>query len=373
MGKHVSKFMALTTIGAMLLLMIWGADNGNPGLGVLCLWPIAVLSVTIHEMGHYVAARVAGMTVLMGNVMGVEFQVARRGWRLRVASLRGRGLSGYVLAIPAWGQPMRKAFLAMMAGGPVANLIVACGFLIAALCGAHASTTCLLLATAVHNAGMGVGSLLPRPASSGHTSDGQKLLTWWRRPDESAPGFAHIRLLARSLAGQMAQSLPDDDVSVLEQQPDPMPLVALWYRMKADQNRGLWTTAAAHGTKLDALEQALTPAMMSAIKELRVTMRMELAFSRAVETRDPTILAEPLRIRRAYGSSPWLLPRCRALDASLRGDARECARQLAIAARRADNALDRSTPSSEAALRGYIQAMTQDASTATTTDLSPAA
>lgn len=373
MGKNVSKFMALTTICAMLLLMIWGVDIGNPGLGVLCLWPIAVLSVAIHELGHYVMARIAGMTVLQGNVKGVEFQVARRGWRLRVASLRGRGLSGYVLAIPAWGRPMRHAFLAMIAGGPAANLIVACGFLTAALCNAHATAQCLLLAIALHNAGMGIGSLLPRPALSGHTSDGQKLLAWWRRPDEAAPEFAHIRLIARSLAGQMAQSLPDDDVSALEQGSDLMRLAALWYRVKADQNRGVWTTADAHSTTFNTQEQALTPAMMSAIKELRATLRMELAFSRAMHTRDPALLAEPLRATRAYWSSPWLLPRCRALDASLRGDARGSAAQLALANRRASNALDASCVSSEATLRNYIQAMTPDASMATSTALSPAA
>lgn len=160
--------------------------------------------------------------------------------------------------------------------------------------------------------------------------------------------------MSRSLSGQTADQLPEDELAILEAQASPMPLVALWYRLKADQNRRDWARAVSRSVQFDLLVAAFDPASRAALPDLLATLRTELAFSQAMLTGDETGLTDDLLPASAAWVAPWLLPRCQALRASLRGDHAHCTHLLKLSERSAENAIDRALWRSEALLRGYI-------------------
>lgn len=338
---------------AWTLCTSWfGGRSPNPAMGAALVCLLILPSVLVHELGHYAGARLAGMTVLIVNVLGLELHPQRRGWRLRRSRRRLTGISGYVLASPSLSRPMRPQMLVLIAGGPAAN------FLIAAACGIVGWLVFpgpegrLLLAFATLNAGFCVVNLIPRQTPM--PSDGLSLYTWLRGVDENAPDLAFTRILARSIAGQTADEIAGDELAALDSLPAQFPIIALWFRFKADQNRGDWQAAVAHADTLGALVKALDPAVRTAISEFLALFRMELAFSRAMLTGDGAWLENGRLTPKLLKSSPWLLPRCEALKATLRGDERRCAELLEVSRRHADNSVEAAVGRSEARLREYM-------------------
>ncbi|WP_266181904.1 M50 family metallopeptidase [Dyella humicola] len=339
---------------ATSLCFVWLGDSStNNAAACLTAGVLFMLALVVHELGHGVCARLLGMTVWAVNIAGLEFHAQRRGWKVRWSRGGRRQLAGFVLAFPQFGQPMRKQIIGMCLGGPVGNmafaiLFGAVGWLWRQPMGS------LSLAFSVMNAGFALINLVPHQGAI--ASDGLRLLTWLRGVDEAGPNLAYTRVMSRSLAGQTANQLPEDELASLEQQPTPMPLVALWYRLKADQNRGDWPSAVSRSAQFNALTAALDPARRMMLTELVATLRTELAFSEVMLTGDGTGLVDDLLPANAAWTSPWLLPRCQALCASLRGDQERCARLLEVSRRKAENAIDQALWQSETLLRGYVAA-----------------
>jgi len=346
----------VSALVATILILGWlqrsRSDDGQM-LWILCL--LYLQALVVHELGHYVAARLCGMTVWQCNVAGLEFKAQRRGWRVRRSGLGRLKIGGYVLAFPTLDRPMRPQILGMTVGGPAANLIIAlaCGLIGWALLFRPAAG--LWFAMAAINASFGLINLVPHQGVM--ASDGLKLLTWLRGVDENAPSLAHTRLISRSIAGQTADELPESDLAAMEQLPVPMSLAALWYRLKADQNRGDWAQAITRGEQLKILSQTLTPAQITAFAETLATIRTELAFSQAMLSQDGSALTDDLLSPRAAWSAPWLQLRCHALSSALQGDRSSCEELLDISRRKAEKSIDRALPRSEALLRGYVLAI----------------
>ena len=263
-----------------------------------------------------------------------------------------RNVGGFVQAFPLFGQPVRPQMISLTLGGPIGNLVVsifcgACGWL---LLPQHTAFLTLSFATA--NLGSALVNLIPYQGTL--PSDGLTFIRLLRGIDEHTPGHVHARLIARSIAGQTADQLPESEISLLEQQPAPMQLIALWYRLKADQNRGDWASADSRRTELAALELALVPAQKAALSDLLATLRVEFAFSRAMLTADGDDLTKDPLPTKLASTLPWLQSRCDALAAALHGDKARCTELLKISQRKAENSIDKALWTSEAILRGYI-------------------
>jgi Zn-dependent protease len=331
-------------------------DVGNPVLVAFMLTSLLWLAaLIIHEGGHYVAARSAGMTVLSVRIGRIELAPQQHGWRVRWGQRRKLLAAGYVIAAHDPTRPLRGQSIRMIAGGPGANLLVA------TIAGAWASLwlpdagAWLLLAFAVVNAAMSVANLIP--SFSGLGSDGLKLLQWCDPKRELNLGLTHAKLLALIVSGVTVDQLPEDQLAVLDAQPAPMPVVALWYRLKAQQHRGEWEVAAGQQAKFEQLEQELSSELRSQLVELLICIRTELAFSRAIRDRDARHLNTDSVSEKTFWSCPTLWPRCLALRALLGGDVAEGQRLLDETLRRAAQSMDRSLAKSEAMIRSHMLAV----------------
>jgi hypothetical protein len=328
--------------------------TGAFGAGILLMWLFIWLSLILHELGHVAGARIYGMTVWRVNISGLEFHAQHRGWRVRLAGFPYRRVGGFVQAFPLFGRPVRPQIISLTLGGPLGNLAVAifcgaCGWLLLPERAAFLS-----LSFAAANLGSALINLVPHEGTL--PSDGLTFIRLLRGIDEQTPGHVHARLISRSIAGQTADQLPESEISMLEQQPAPIQLIALWYRLKADQNRGDWASVDSRRTELAALELTLVPTQKAALSDLSATLRAEFAFSHAMLTEDGDDLAKDALPTKLAAALPWLQPRCDALIAALQGDKARCTELLKISQHHAEKSIDKALWSSEAVLRGYITA-----------------
>jgi hypothetical protein len=309
------------------------------------------ITIAIHELGHLLAARSQGMTVMQVRLSVFDLLPSRRGWRIR----RGRArfaIAGFVLAYPDPTRPLRKQLMAMVAGGPLANILVAivsCGI---AWLFWPAMSAYPFLALAVLNASTGMLNLMP--TAQYLESDGMELLRWWHGIAEDHPYLAYSRLMGLSVSGVTAEKLPADVLAELAKLDMPMPLIVDWLEIKAAQNRGEWSAAARLETSVNARLADQPPAMIRGLADLISSTRYELAFSKAMECRTSAPLIAAQLTTNAQWFMPWLLPRGRALEAALCGDRAACEQLLAESRRHADASLDRALPISEASIRDAI-------------------
>jgi Zn-dependent protease len=333
-------------------------DAPRYGLGLMLAVALVPVAILVHELGHYAAARLAGMTVLSMNVFGLELHAQRRGWRVAWSRSRLTGINGYVFAVHSPDQPMRPQMLRMLVGGPAAN------FAIAALCGATGWLTLpgspgyLALAFGALNLVGCVANLIPQRSPA--ASDGLALYQWLRTSDESAADLALMRSLSRLVFGQTSAELPEAELATLESQPVHLPIIALWFRFKANQERGEWAASVARADRLGELVAALDPPTRTALSELLTLMRIELAFSRAMLTGEGAWLENGRLTPKARRQYPWLRLRCEALAAALRGDTQRCTQLLQLSRQQADNSVDGSLVKSERMLRDAVAAVASE-------------
>lgn len=303
-----------------------------------------IVAIWLHEAGHYVGARVMGMRVLRVNATLVDMIPQRRGLRARWRGVRGLG--GFVYALPVPDRPMRPAYLAHIAGGPGANLLVALLCMLTVWLFRETQGIGLLLAFGVINAALGVSNLVPR-ANAIH-NDGYLLLSWIRGVDEQGPALLPTRLASLSVSGVQADALPEAELAEMERQPSPLPLHALWYRIKAAQHRGEWEAAPALKEALETQLALLDPAMRTALHDFIELLRVEIAFSEAMRVRSDAPLRDVAIGRDIAWFAPPLVPRLDALYAASSGDAAVCLRALEQARRYAENEIEASVATSEA-------------------------
>lgn len=316
-----------------------GALNHMP-LGTLAV-ALATLcvSIAIHEVGHYAAARRHGMTVLFMRIFALEIAPRRRGWTCRVKRYVHRVPVGLVMALPGLATPWRPAFIAFALGGVAANALqLAC--LAIAFSLAHDESTRLLLAVACCVTAMLLANLFPFKA--GIESDGLIALRWWRHPPDPS-AYPAMRALARMVSGTVMADLPPEDARALT---GMSAMHAVWYVVKAEQQGGNWAAAAG---QLDAWKAAIPEAkpMRSALSELTMHVRREIAFAAAVDQRDASLLPDKQAVRAARWGNPGLAPRCRAVVAWLDGDINAVIVATIDAMAVADACTDRSLKESE--------------------------
>ncbi|WP_295470522.1 M50 family metallopeptidase [uncultured Pseudomonas sp.] len=318
---------------AGVLMGMGGIFRHGPFVSVLLVTVLIMLATLIHEAGHWLGARLAGMPVLQVQVFHLAIQPQRRGLRVRLKGVpRSLGLSGYVFAAQRPDQPVRESLLLFVVMGPLANLIAAALCLILAVLGG--SLIGVLPGFALINLGMGLANLVPTWGRS--QSDGFKLLTWWRRPDQNAADLAYTRLLAHYVAGVPAERLAVEDIQALAEQPMPMPLIALSYQIYARQALEDWPGIQQLDSALQAMLDAHSKQLLPVATSIAI-MQRDLAYSRAYYTQDASALDAYGRNRDVDWFAPSLAPRCDALRAALQGDVPSMERHLAKALQLARN------------------------------------
>lgn len=346
---------ALGFVGFVITAMLLGVtiDWFQP-FSTICLTLLfGFLALCVHEGGHWLGARMGGMTVIQAKVFAMELQPLRCGFRARWSRRsKGQSFSGYVMAADAPNQPMRRARLLMIVMGPLANLLVGGMFAVIAL--AAWPTLNIALAFATINLATGLANLVPTARTL--YSDGALLISWWLRPDENKPEFAHARLIALSVSGVAAEDLPLADQLHLTQQPMPMPLVALSFRMDASMAAGDWESTLQLGKEMDALIKASPDALKSGTAVVAI-LRRELELCRAIHQANADSLKVAVLNDDIDWYAPALAPSCRAVQAALRGDRDTAERELAQADQFAMNSQIQSYAALQRALAGHIRGL----------------
>ena len=191
-------FVAVMTSAGCVMFSFELIQKSLAPVGLLLPTLVALFTVAVHESGHVMAARAAGMTVTSVRVGPMQFVPNRKGWRWRKAG-QLRTWSGMVLAFPRPEATIRRQRLWMTAGGPLANIVIgSVGGLIgyALLWNGFAA---LLLTVSAYNMVVGLLNLLPKEGIL--PSDGLQIIRWLYRVDENDPRLVYQRLVGMSLAG----------------------------------------------------------------------------------------------------------------------------------------------------------------------------
>lgn len=295
--------------------------------GFITGFAVIYLTLFIHELGHLLGARRGGMVALRMRVGRLDIRMQRNGFTLGWPPRSDRRLGGFVLAFADPRGSWRRQHIDFVVGGPLANLLFAALTGLVSLWLDSMLISGLLLALAACNACLGVANLLPVERMP-LVSDGLWVLRWWRGIDVDHPKLAFARLMGLACAGQCADEVPGTDLRLLEAQDQPMPLVALYIRLKALLVQGSWQEAAALEGTFQAQRTALPEAMQRPLYDMLKLMSAELAFAQAMTNRSAAGLFDellPPRLQREY-TSIWA--RCLALRAALAGDDQACQQHL---------------------------------------------
>jgi hypothetical protein len=308
------------------------------------------LAIVTHELGHFLAARCCNIAVLRVRVGRWDVRILRKGWKVSRRPKIEPRLGGFVLAFMDPRGPWRRQQLWFVAGGPLANLTLAGVAGLGALLVGHGATQGALLALAAANVCLGVANLLPTQRKA-VTSDGLWLLRWWRGLDINHPQLAFMRLMGLACAGTCSDELPEKDLRLLEAQEQPMPLLALYIRLRALLVQGRWQDAMDLGVAFQVHRSSLPETLQRALYELLRLMMVELSFAEAMVRRDASGLVDDLlvpRLRREYAG---IWARCLALRALLAGDEEELRRQLTLGLEHAANSPDLSLEKEESQIQ----------------------
>ncbi|GAA5072035.1 site-2 protease family protein [Lysobacter panacisoli] len=353
----------LTTIFKALQVLV-----GLAGFGLLLLsgivmhslwfipfWCAAVLFTFVaHEAGHAAGALLVGGRVVQVQVGRVNIQLMRRGLRMRWK--RGpREFAGFVQSMFAPDRPVARQAVIVIAGGPLANLLVAAVAFAGASALRHHETGALLLGLCVFNLAIAIVNLIPTP-SGAFGSDGLQLWRWFRGIDDDEPPMVMARLNSLLMWGSTIEDLPERDIQALQRYAQPGPFMHAWLRLKQFHHRGEWEQAAAMREEIEAQVGAMQPAVYQAMLGFISLAWCELRFAAAMAGH---VVEGPLdgELDRDVA---WALPcvklRLQALTFAMQGDAVSARRCMGESEAWARRSLDRSLERSEDLIRPMVMA-----------------
>jgi hypothetical protein len=205
---------ASVTLGVAWLARSGPASGGDPTLALVrgalhalgpwdllavpLLWLLAVL---VHELGHLVGGLSQGMRFLLFIVGPFRVRQTASGikadWYLRAATF-----GGLVATVPTSSNPPRRVWLALIAGGPVASLVLAL-LLTAAAFGAEGRVAAYAWLTAAISAATFLTTAIPAKAG-GFLTDGRQFIEVLR----GGPSVAHRNALTAIFGEGMAGTRP---------------------------------------------------------------------------------------------------------------------------------------------------------------------
>lgn len=168
-------------------------------------WKMLVL---VHEVGHALAGRAAGMWLFAIGVGPWRGQRGADGWRFWRAR-HVKGVGGFAVMLPRDGEVNPMTRTVYLLGGPCANLIVAlaCAWA-ASLLEADSVVGQTLLLVAAVGALMGAINLIPFQVR-GWSSDGRQLWALWRGLPEALVSERLLRLGGLSMVGVRPRDWPE--------------------------------------------------------------------------------------------------------------------------------------------------------------------
>lgn len=330
LGRLAQTIILIAYFAALVLLTI-ALDGmqvaGGPFVALVVVLPVFAVAIAVHEFGHFWMAMRRGLVPVRVLVMRLEFKRWRHGWCWRWRRQRAV-LAGAVVAYPMSDDlaSMRSAYLAMLAGGPLANatLAVVSGCL-AGMSAGNAATGAFW-AVAVVNAAMALSNALPGNVQ-GYAMDGLLWRDWRAARDPDAPQVAYLRIVSRSLRGIPAIEWPASDLDRCVGLPGNGAIVADWLRMAVAYERADWAEVERLCDSLARSIAAMPPVMQASMGELAALVRCEGAFARVArgDAIDTDLLV-------ADDALEWLQPglcdRARAVRAALVGDVGACREAL---------------------------------------------
>lgn len=185
-----------------------------PGLTILAvMWG----SVAIHEGGHLLAGRLMGMEFAWCRVGPLTFWRAESGLRCQWVGLRFYD-SGTASMVTADEQRYRGHMAWMVAGGPLANLLVALVMMPMSMAASRGhilpAGEGLFFGIGAFNICIVLGSLVPGFSTSPGTRNDVAWLWWlWRNPEGSRHEAAQLALQSRMMRGERPR---DWDPALLE-------------------------------------------------------------------------------------------------------------------------------------------------------------
>ena len=347
--------------GATVLMCMGAAYSASALLQQNPSWLFAILFVlavfflvVVHEVGHLLAARMAGMALAGMQIGPIFLQAKKRGWSVHWSRSR-RPTAGLAIAYPDPTRSLPRQFVLMTIGGPLANVVCAAAFAVPWLLLPNGPGRIFVAALSLASVFTAMGNLIP--TSKFFPSDGFQLLRWHRGVPDDDLGVIYARVMGRSVFGTTADQLPEGEIAALEAQPPPAQLLGLWFRLKAAQNRREWTIASALSSRLDAALEAMSSSQVASVSTFVAILRTEIAFSSAVLDRDSSKLESVILSKADASWARHLPPRIEALRAALAGDV--CARDEALArsAARAAEMPDLALEKSERSIRASIVAL----------------
>ncbi len=222
-----------------------------------CIW---VLTIAIHEFGHYAAARLQGMTVVEVRLSWLLLVARRRGFRPKLDRKRYHA-RGWVKAIPSYERNLQQQMIVFILGGPVINIIIGipCAILALALTPSeHPGLASTFYCLAMANLYAGMVNLLPIGKKT--PSDGSRLYHWIFEDRKDPADLAMYRLMALSINGRRARDYAREEIEPLIQSTQAVQrFLGGWLLMRGAMDAGNMEAARhifdEYGTAYAALEK----------------------------------------------------------------------------------------------------------------------
>ena len=193
-------------------LAYFGGSGGMRWLPGLLVGLAIFLAILVHEAGHWLGSRQAGLRCFAVSVLWLHLE--RRGdrWHFRVGQRRAGSL-GHVLALPFEFHDLSRRMAVFIAAGPAASVLAGGLALVlgyglrarfaleaGASAGAYAAVEGLLVFGAV-STWLGIINLLPYTTRQGTVTDGQHLLRLRQTGPEADRQQVLLRVLSASYQG----------------------------------------------------------------------------------------------------------------------------------------------------------------------------
>lgn len=268
-------------VGRMLKHSLAASERAHSPLALLWLPVCLFVVVLVHELGHVIGGRLAGMRFVL--LVAGPLKLMNPGGRLRLRLNTQLALAGGIaLMLPRTPDRFREQMLWVVAGGPLASVVLAvAGF--ASMPFLHGTPMLVALLLGFLSAMIAVATLIPSSAG-GYASDGAQLLGL-RRHDPNAEMRALLALVA---GASMSGTRPRDyDAGLLARAAalEGPPLA----RMAVHVLRGM--QALDRGEPSGPHFEAIAPLFHEAPTGLRQGLALWLAWYHAVE-RDDAALAQ---------------------------------------------------------------------------------
>lgn len=180
-----------------------GAKLARVGLGALSVW----FALLLHEVGHLAGGLSQGFRLVFLAAGPLWLERGETGLALRF-NRTAQTWGGMAAAMPPDGVDLRRRFAVMVAGGPLASLLLAlvAGGAWALLPEGAARFTAA--ATALASAAFFLATAQPFGAGGGFASDGGRLVRLWRKGPEGEREVSVLALTATAMGGTRPRDWP---------------------------------------------------------------------------------------------------------------------------------------------------------------------